>query len=150
MRRFFVIPLLALLMAGPMACAKHITFESPTAQQGYYADQALQRVGRVQTLVIDMEAAGQLSTANARTILQACRVLDISLPAATTGWKTAAQTAAWTAAQVELPALGSMPDTWRDAVTAVWTALKTRLPILTTDANLSVLSAAVDTALASL
>jgi hypothetical protein len=140
---------LALALAGG-ACHKNITFETPNAKVAYDADQALQRVGRVQTLVIDMEAKGSLSTANARAILQGCRVLDISLPAATGGWRTAAQTAAWEAARGELPTLGAMPETWQQAAKDVWKAVKAKVPTLETDANLSVLTAAVDTALASL
>ncbi len=143
------------------ACRHQIVFETPTAQQAYYADQALQQVGRIQQLVIDEEAAGKLSTLSARRILLGCRVLDVALPAATTGWRTAAQVAAWQTARQALAITDTSgattytlpeqpPLDWKTAVQQIWSALKARVPDLTGNPTLSTLSLAVDAALGSL
>ena len=161
MKHLLGIPLLLLALVGLTACPKNITFETPAAKDAYYADQALQQVGRVQNTVIDLEAQHTLTTNETRMALLGCRVLDISLPAATGGWKTVAQVAAWQSARTALAVTQpdgtllyslpeTLPDSWQSAVKEVWGVMKIRIPALTANSTLSVITALVDTALASI
>jgi hypothetical protein len=151
------IPVLFILALAVVAtgCHSKVTFETPTAQHAYYANEALKQVGILQTDVINLEAAGKLPTATTRVILLSCRVADLAIPASTAGWKAAAVTAAWEAARSALKTptgndIGVQPLTWQAGVTTVWAALKVKVALLQTDPTLSVVAVAIDTALAQI
>lgn len=149
-----IAPLLLLVLflpIGPVGCApKNVTYETPAAHVMFDANEVLKRVGEVEDATFDLQAKGTMSLNDARIVIQGCRVLDIALPAAASGWQNAAVTAAWEAARTEIPELGEIPTTWQAGAKKVWAAVKLRVPAITTNQVYAIAARAIDGAILKL
>jgi hypothetical protein len=147
-KRLLLMLLVPLLLVG---CApKAVTFDTPTTQVMYYANDTMTDLGKVRTFAWDLYQQKIIVAHDVRVTVTLIDVADAALSKAGGGWRDVASTGAWTGAAKLIPELGEMPATWQGAVRQAWAVLKTKVHVLTTNAGWAVLAGAVDGALAKL
>lgn len=94
--------LLCLTLGLTFSGCAHPTFQSPTAQKAYTADQVVVRLNELQGAAIDANKAGALDVDTTRVIVQFCVAGNRTLAAVPQGWPATIQ-AAWRGVKPNIP-----------------------------------------------